>query len=98
MHVLVMKAELHLPHSQSLKAKRSVIKSAVRTLDGWHNVGAAEVGALDKWQRSEVGITVVSGESAHAEELADKVERHLWSLAEAEVVHISRTWWENPHE
>ena len=46
--VLVIDIELHLPHASDRKAKRQVVQSIVRTLDGWKGVGAAEVGFVDK--------------------------------------------------
>lgn len=94
MHVLVLTVDLHLPHSQSLKAKRSVVLSAVRTLDNWKAVAAAEVDHLDKWQRSGLGISIVGGTVKHVEEVADSVERFLWSLSGAEVLQIDSSWWE----
>ncbi len=94
MHVCVLHIELHLPMAQSLKAKRSVIQSIVRTVDGWKAVGAAEVAHLDKWQRSGLGVTVVAGSVGHAEEVADSVERFVWSQTEVEVVDIRRSWME----
>ena len=35
MHVLVLRAELHLPQARSLKAKRSVVKSALAFHVAW---------------------------------------------------------------
>ncbi len=92
MYVLILDVELHLPAASSLKAKRSVVQSAVRTVDRWHGVAVAEVGHLDRWQRARLGVAVVAGSVRHVEEVADRVERHLWSLPDAEVIGIARTW------
>lgn len=94
MHVLALRADLLVPQAQSLKAKRSVILSMVRTLDGWSSVGAAEVGAQEKWQRSVVGVSVVGGDPSHLTEIADRVERHVWSAPGVEVLSIDREWLE----
>ncbi len=94
MQVLVLAVSLHLPGVRSLKAKRSVVLSAVRTLDGWKAVGAAEVGALDVWQRAEIGVTVVGGSVTQVNELADRVERFVWAIPGVDVLDIDRTWWE----
>ncbi len=90
--VLVIDIELHLPHSSNLKAKRSVVQSIVRTLDGWKSVAAAEVGFLDKWQRTRIGVAIVGGSVAHLEEVAAAVERHVWSVGEADVISIEQRW------
>ncbi len=92
MEVLLLSVELHIPQARSLKAKRSVVLSAVRTLDNWKGVGVAEVGHLDTWQRSRLGVAIVGGSVSHLTEVADAVERYLWSLPGAEVIDIERTW------
>lgn len=94
MHVLTLRAELRLREAHSLKAKRSVILSAVRTLDGWKGVAAAEVDHVDLWQRSTIGVSVVSGSVRHCEELMDRVERFFWSLDQAEVLELEQSWLE----
>ncbi len=95
MHVLALRADLHIPESQSLKEKRSVVQSIVRTLDGWVSVAAAEVGAQDKWQRAIIGVSVIGAEPSHVEGLADRVERMVWATAGVEVLDIEREWIEN---
>lgn len=94
MHVLVLRAELHLPHSRSLKAKRSVVKSALAHLQQRNGVGAAEVDHQDVWQRAALGVTVVSGDAGRCEQVMDEVERLLWSLPDTEVLELYRSWWE----
>ena len=90
--VLVIDIELHLPHASDRKAKRQVVQSIVRTLDGWKGVGAAEVGFVDKWQRTRIGVSIVGGSVSHLDEVAAAVERHVWSVADADVVSIEQRW------
>lgn len=90
--VLVIDIDLHLPQAASLKAKRSVVQSIVRTLDGWKGVAAAEVGFLDKWQRSRIGVSIVGGSVSHLEDVAAAVERHVWSVGDADVLSIEQRW------
>jgi uncharacterized protein len=93
-HVLVLRAELHLTQVRSLKAKRSVVKSTLAHLQQRNGVGAAEVDHQDVWQRVGLGVTVVSGEVRHCEAVMDDVERLLWSLPDCEVLELRRSWWE----
>ncbi len=90
--VLVIEIELHLPHVSNLKAKRSIVQSIVRRLDGWKAVAAAEVGFLDTWQRTLIGVSIVGGSVSHLEQVAASVERHLWSAPDAEVLSIEERW------
>ena len=96
MHVLILRADLHLPASQSLKAKRSVITSVVSHVDRLAAVAAAEVDYLDKWQRAVIGITGVGNSVTHLEQAMDSVERYLWSRPEVEVLDLARSWWDEP--
>ncbi len=94
MHVLTLRADLRIREAHSLKAKRAVVLSAVRTLDGWKGVAAAEVDHLDLWQRSTIGVSVVSGSVRHCEDVMGRVERYFWSLDQAEVLELEQSWLE----
>ncbi len=65
--------ELYLPGMNSLKDKRSVIKSVTARLNREFNVSAAEVGLNDVWQSSTVGVAVVTTAAAHAEQMLENV-------------------------
>ena len=94
MHVLILRAEIHLPVASSLKAKRSVVLSIVRHLDQLPGVAAAEVDHLDVWQRAAVGVVVVGNQVGHVEQVMDSVERYVWSRTDIEVLDLTRSWWE----
>lgn len=94
MVAVALRAELHLPTPQSLKAKRSIVQSIVRILDGWSGIGAAEVDHQELWQRTAIEAVVVGAPAAFVEERADAVERFIWSRPDVEVLDISWTWLE----
>lgn len=94
MHVLILRADLHLPASQSLKAKRSVVTPMLRHIDAQTGVAAAEVDYLDKWQRTVLGVSAVGGGVSHLEQTMDEVERYLWGRPDVEVLDITRSWWD----
>ncbi|MFQ5648485.1 MAG: DUF503 domain-containing protein [bacterium] len=62
MLVGVLRVELFLPDSNSLKAKRGVLASLKTRIRNKFNVSVAEVDNLDKWQRVSLGISLVSNE------------------------------------
>ncbi len=82
--------------AQSLKAKRSVVQSIVRTLDGWTSVAAAEVGHLEIWQRSTIGLAVVANSVDRVGEVCSALERYIWRQPDVVVLSIDRDWWEQP--
>ena len=59
--------DLQIPGSRSLKSKRKVVKSIVARLRQRSNVAVAEVGYLDKWQRSLIGVSTVSNDARHVD-------------------------------
>lgn len=87
---------LHVPDSQSLKDKRSVIRSLTAKLRHTFAVAVAEVEDQDIWQTSQLGIACVSGESRHADEVCQKVLRWIESeqgdalitLTSFELIHL----------
>jgi uncharacterized protein YlxP (DUF503 family) len=89
-YVGIAKLSLVIGDSHSLKEKRMVlrrIKDRVRDRIG---VMINEVGDLDNWQRSELGVAVVSGERSKALELIDSVVRVAMAAGGAEIVAIAK--------
>ena len=60
MNVGIIQMELVMSDGNSLKDKRRVIKGLKDRVKNNFNVSVAEVGHLDKWRRSLIGIAVVS--------------------------------------
>ena len=73
MHVGVCRMMLHLPNSDSLKAKRQVARSLADRIRNQFNVSVAEVEDHDLWQRLTLAICCVSNDSDHANEMLSKV-------------------------
>jgi uncharacterized protein YlxP (DUF503 family) len=78
MYVATVRAELHLPHAQSLKDKRQVLNRLKDRLRATH-AAVAEVDHADLWQRATIGMAIVTGEPSGLNEmlqsLRDIVER-----------------------
>ncbi len=92
MHVAVVRFQLHIPQSRSLKQKRAAVKPVVEGIRHRFSLSVAEVGYQDKWQRALVGVAVVSESQAHAAEVVDSVERWVWSRPDVEVSQFERQW------
>ncbi len=92
MHVAVVRFQLHIPQSRSLKQKRAAVKPIVEGIRHRFSLSVAEVGYQDKWQRALVGVAVVSESEAHAAAVVDSVERWVWSRPDVEVSHFERQW------
>ena len=60
----LLQLDILIPESQSLKDKRSVIKSLKDTVRKKFNISIAETGDQDKWGKSQLSISKVSNQSA----------------------------------
>ncbi|MDO8674248.1 MAG: DUF503 domain-containing protein [Dehalococcoidia bacterium] len=67
------KVVLFIPDNQSLKGKRHVIKSIVQRVRNTFNVSIAEVEDQDLWQKSTLGVSCVSNDARHVNEVLSKV-------------------------
>jgi uncharacterized protein YlxP (DUF503 family) len=73
MYVGTCQIEILIYEANSLKEKRHVIKSIVERIKSRFNVSAAEVDYMDLWNRSMIGIAVVSNNKKVCESAIDKV-------------------------
>ena len=73
MNVAVCRVTLRLPENQSLKGKRRVLGSLRSRIRNKFNVSIAEVGDNDSWQMASLGITCVSNDVRHADEVITNV-------------------------
>lgn len=86
MFVALLRLDLRIPGCGSLKEKRHVVKtltSAIRTRFG---VSVAETGCHELWQRTEIGVAVVSGQLHQARKVCHEVERFVDAFAEVETI------------
>jgi uncharacterized protein YlxP (DUF503 family) len=78
MIVGVLSVELFIPHAQSLKDKRMVLRSIKDRIRKF-NVAVAEVEHQDKWQRAGLGIVAIATSTEHVDRelaaVADEIER-----------------------
>src|SRR3546814_16170177 len=96
MFVLALAVDIHVPTSQSLKAKRQVVRSVLQAAQHRFGVSVAEVGGQDTWQRAELGFAVVASSAGQAEAVIDEVERFVWSRPDLDVLSSERPLPEEP--
>jgi len=73
MNVGVATIRLRLPENSSLKGKRSVVKSVMAQVRNKFNVAIAEVDDQDAWQLATLGVSCVSNDAQHTNEVLSKV-------------------------
>ena len=91
MNVGVCKITLRLPENQSLKGKRRVVSSLCSRIRNKFNVSIAEVDDNDVWQKATLGVTCVSNNHRHADEVIDHVIQYIeGSREDIELIDFER--------
>jgi uncharacterized protein YlxP (DUF503 family) len=86
MFVGIVRIELHLPGSGSLKDKRSVVRSLKERIRQRVRAAVAEVDHQDLWQRAALGVAVVSGERGQVGEMLQSVRNLVEGTHGAELI------------
>jgi uncharacterized protein len=85
MIVGLIQLELSIPWAESLKDKRSVVKSLKDKLRQKFNVSVAEIGANDVHRSAMIGIAAVGNETKFVRSVCDTVVRWVEENCEASV-------------
>lgn len=64
---------VHIPESNSLKAKRSVLNRIKARLANDLGVSVSEVGYQDTWQRAGLGVAVASSTETGVDRVLDRI-------------------------
>jgi len=92
MHILLIKLNLHIPNAHSLKEKRRQIKSLKDRLSSRFNASIAEVDMLDSWQKSVIGVCLLSNDKSYLDKQYSLIESVVLEYSELELVSADREW------
>ena len=90
MVVGVLRLEVYLADSGSLKAKRSVLKSLKDQLRNRFNIAVAEVEANDLWQRAMLGVVTVGSDHAYVNGCLSQVVEWMREQRQAELIKVEQ--------
>jgi uncharacterized protein YlxP (DUF503 family) len=65
--------DIHIPESESLKGKRHILKRIKDRVKNKFNVSIAEVDHNELWQRTTLGVAVVSNRKQFANQVLSEV-------------------------
>ena len=89
MPIAKLTIELSIPHAQSLKDRRQVVRSIKDKLRHGFNVSVAELDDATLWNRATLGVAAISGSAAYLtgqmREVDDALNRLINTLG-AEIV------------
>ena len=75
MPIVFCSLEIHLPHSHSLKEKRSVLRKVVDRLRSRFNFSVSEIAYQELWQRARLGAVAIGPNRRVLERLSTKFIR-----------------------
>jgi len=70
--IALLTLDIHIPHAQSLKEKRMVVRSLKDRLRGKFNVAVSEVDHHDLWQRSQVSVVTVGSDEGFLKKVLEE--------------------------
>ena len=88
----IVSIELFIPMSHSLKEKRKQIKSLKERLKNRFNASVSEIDALDDWQRSVMGVAMISNDKQFIEKQYRAIETMILELREVELINMYIEW------
>ncbi len=80
MNVGICRISLRLPENHTLKGKRQVMRSISSRVRNRFNVAIAEVEDNHLWQVLTLGVTCVSNDARHANEMLSRVVQYIETL------------------
>jgi len=89
MFVGVARLVISIPGAQSLKDRRRVVKSLKDRIRAKMPVSIAEVGDLERYQVSTLGVAVVSNDAARCSEVMDSVVRMARGARDAVLADVA---------
>lgn len=90
--VALLTAELMIPWSDSLKAKRRVVKSIKDRLSAKFNASVAEIAFLEEWQRAAIGVVMISNDRGHLERSLQAAGKLIEETADIHVLDVRMEW------
>ncbi len=85
-HVGVLTLELYFPAPNSLKSKRSILKSLIDRIRSRFNVSISELEEQDKWQKSVCGISMIASDKSFLDSRMRMIVDFVESQKEIEIV------------
>jgi hypothetical protein len=93
MVVGVVTIQLHLPGSNSLKAKRKIILSLKDRIKSKFNVSISELEDNELWQRCTLGMAIISNDNTFANSVLSKAVDVVSNHPDAVVTDVKMEWY-----
>ncbi len=88
MWIAVVRLDLLIPGSRSLKDRRQAVRSLKERLRHRFDVACSEVGDLESWNRASLGLAAVSNEKALLQDIVSEISRYAQNDPNAQITGI----------
>ncbi|HEY3323515.1 MAG TPA: DUF503 domain-containing protein [Planctomycetota bacterium] len=90
MWIAVLRLDLLIPGSRSLKDRRQAVRSLKERLRNRFEVACAEVGDLESWNRASLGIALVANEKPILQDRADEISRYAQNDPNVQITGVQK--------
>ncbi len=86
----VLKIQLIIYNSHSLKDKRSVLKSIMERLKKRFNISIAEVADNEIWNKATIGVSSISNSDLGCQQVLEQVIKFIDNDDRAEIIKVEK--------
>jgi len=86
MIVGIAKISINLFECHSLKEKRSIVTGMIKKIRNYYPVSIAEVDKNDIWQKTVIGLSLVSNDSSIIDSVFNKIIDYINTFSELEII------------
>ena len=83
----ILKVDLFMSDSDSLKARRRIVKSMKDRIRARFNVSTCEAGEETLWQRATLGIACITGNKRHLDEVFSRIINMIEKNGSVEIIN-----------
>jgi uncharacterized protein YlxP (DUF503 family) len=94
MPIATVTIELRIPHAQSLKDRRQVVRSLKEKLGHGFNISIAEMDEAVTWQTASIGIVAISASRDYLTGQMEQLEKAINRICNDLGAEIADAWWE----
>lgn len=87
-----VRCECFIYDANSLKEKRSVLKSIITRLKGHFNIAVSEIDEHDRWQKAVIGIVTIATTQKRAEQELQKAISMIDQDSQLELIDLTYEW------
>lgn len=92
MPIASLTLEIEIPHAQSIKDRRQVVRSIKDRLRHGFNLAVAELDSAEVWNRATIGIAVISSSSSYLSGQLREIDQAAHRIANGLGAQITDSW------